>query len=87
MCFWQTIQRGNFSRVPGLTLAYSNKQRNKINLKTGLKDRFIHLRVQYQSDYDTSLVHLNDSRLRKQFFALRRPFFKPVPNNPEFKRP
>ena len=81
------IQRGNFSKVPGLTLTSSNKQRNKINLKTGLKERFIDLRVQCRSDYKTSLLCLNDSGLRKQFFALRQPFFKPLPNNPEFKRP
>ena len=82
------IQHGNFSEVPGLTLISSNKQRNKINrcLKTRLQDRFINLRVQYPSDYDTSVVHLKDSGLRKPFFALRRPFFNPLPNNPKFRR-
>ena len=78
VCVVKIVKRGCFVKSPGLTNDSFNKQRNKINrlLKCSLKDNFINLRVNFPKDYDNQLVHFNDSGLNKQFFAVRRPFFK-----------
>ena len=74
----EIVKRRCFVKSPGLTNDSFNKQRNKINklLKGSLKDNFINLKENFPKDYDNQFVHFNQSGLNKQFFAVRRPFFK-----------
>ncbi|XP_033730279.1 uncharacterized protein LOC117319617 [Pecten maximus] len=73
--FTEIVRRGNFDKSPGLTATSFEKQRKKINRLLLTRPRYIKIRVNFPEDYDRDQVHFNDSGLRTQFHALRRPFF------------
>lgn len=71
----EVLERGNFTKAPGLTKTSFDAQRKSINqtMKRKLKNNFVPFpEIHFPVDYTSDLVHFNESGLLKQFHRVKR---------------